>query len=369
VATIADVARLAGVSASTVSYVLTGTRPISEPTKKRIEQAMLDLGYTPNAVARSLKMKRSKIIALLFPVHGGQLGLSSVEYIIGASDHAQRHGYHLLLWTSDANTLDKLSQLARQRLIDGALIMEVQMRDPRLRILLDAGLPFTMIGRTESPGNIDFADTDFDQCAGLAIEYLSGLGHRRVGFVNLAEATKSARGNALRLRDGLVRAARTHGTTLSSVLCDTSYSAGRRAFGRLIRDDPELTAVIAFNEQAVPGVMAAAMEHGWRIPQDFSVLSIDMPTQLAQMTNPPMTTIGPPAAVAGKAAVDVLIRRLQGQAVDRSQVLFKGALQRRGTVAVARAATTLRRWDEPTSDPTTFAQPGQMGNEPCASPV
>jgi len=87
------------------------------------------------------------------------------------------------------------------------------------------------------------------------------------------------------------------------------------------------------------------------------------------MTNPPMTTIGPPAAVAGKAAVDVLIRRLQGQAVDRSQVLFKGALQRRGTVAVARAATTLPRWDEPTSDPTTFAQPGQMGNEPCASPV
>src|SRR5262245_64558213 len=109
---------------------------------------MLDLGYTPNAVARSLKMKRSKIIALLFPVHGGQLGLSSVEYIIGASDHAQRHGYHLLLWTSDANTLDKLSQLARQRRIDGALLMDVKMRDSRLRLRLDVGLPVPMIGST-----------------------------------------------------------------------------------------------------------------------------------------------------------------------------------------------------------------------------
>ncbi len=335
-ATIADVARLAGVSVSTVSYVLTGTRPISKPTRERIERAMVDLGYTPNAVARSLKMKRSRIIALLFPVQGAQLGLSSVEYIIGASDHAQRHGYHLLLWTGDANTLDKLSQLARQGLIDGALLMEVQMRDPRLRILLDAGLPFTMIGRTEAPGNIDFTDTDFDQCARVAIEYLGDFGHRRVGFLNLAEATRSGRGNAVRLLDGLVRAAREQGTELTSVLSETSYEAGIAAFGRLIRRDPDLTAVIAFNEQAVPGVMAAAAEHGWRIPHDFSVLSIDMPPQLAQMTNPPMTTIGPPAAEAGKVAIDVLIRRLEGKPVDRRHVLFRGILQERGTVASAR---------------------------------
>ncbi|HEX3284812.1 MAG TPA: LacI family DNA-binding transcriptional regulator [Mycobacterium sp.] len=337
-ATIADVARLAGVSVSTVSYALTGVRPISQSTKERIEDAMVELGYTPNAVARSLKMKRSRIIALLFPVQGAQLGLSSVEYVIGASDHAQRRGYHLLLWTSDANTLDNLSQLARQGLIDGALLMEVQMRDPRLRILTDAGLPFTMIGRTDSPGDADFTDTDFDQCARLAIEYLGGFGHRRIGFVNLAEATRSGRGNAVRLRDGLVRAAAAYGMVLTTVMCERSHAAGRAAFGQLIRGDPALTAVIAFNEQAIPGVMAAATEHGLRIPLDFSVLSIDMPLQLAEMTNPPMTTIGPVAAEVARVAIDVLIRRLEGESVKRCQSLFKGLLQERGTVAVVRAS-------------------------------
>jgi DNA-binding LacI/PurR family transcriptional regulator len=261
---------------------------------------------------------------------------------MGASDQAQHHGYHLLLWTSDANTLDDLSQLARQGLIDGALLMEVQMRDPRLRILIDANLPFTMIGRNEAPEDIDFTDTDFDQCGQLAIEYLADFGHRRVGLVNLAEATRSGRGNAVRLRDGLVRAAREHETALTSVPCETSFGAGRTAFGQLVRRDPQLTAVIAFNEQAVPGVMAAAADHGWQIPQDFSVLSIDMPPQLAQITNPPMTTIGPPAAEAGKVAIDVLIRRLEGQPVDRCQVLFKCTLQERGTVAAARDITELR---------------------------
>jgi DNA-binding LacI/PurR family transcriptional regulator len=340
-ATIADVARLAGVSVSTVSYALTGVRPISQSTKERIADAMDELGYTPNAVARSLKMKRSRIIALLFPVQGAQLGLSSVEYVIGASDHAQRRGYHLLLWTSDANTLDNLSQLAREGLIDGALLMEVQMRDPRMRILTDAGLPFTMIGRTDTPGDADFTDTDFDQCARLAIEYLGRFGHRHVGFLNLAEATRSGRGNAVRLRDGLVRAAAAHGTVLTTVMCERSHAAGRSAFGQLVHGDPALTAVIAFNEQAIPGVMAAATEYGMRIPDDFSVLSVDMPLQLAEMTNPPMTTVGPEAAEVARVAIDVLIRRLEGEPVERCQTLFQGHLRERGTVAAVSAPVTI----------------------------
>jgi DNA-binding LacI/PurR family transcriptional regulator len=92
-----------------------------------------------------------------------------------------------------------------------------------------------------------------------------------------------------------------------------------------------LTAVIAFNEQAVPGVISAAVDDGRRIPQDFSVLSIDMPWQAAEMTTPPMTTVGPSAAEMGRAAVDILIRRLEGDDSPPSQMLFKGQLQVRGT--------------------------------------
>src|SRR3954464_1042420 len=204
--TMADVARLAGGSASTVSYVLTGARPISQPTRERIQRAMDKLGYTPNVFARSLKSKRSRIIAVLFPRLGRDLGLSSLEYILGASDHAQDRGYHLLLWTTGAEALDDLAQLARQGLVDGALIMEVRLQDPRIEVLRNAGLAFAMIGRTAEPGGVDFADTNFDQCAQVAVDHLAGLGHRHLGFVNLNASTiRLGRSNAIRLRDGVLR--------------------------------------------------------------------------------------------------------------------------------------------------------------------
>jgi DNA-binding LacI/PurR family transcriptional regulator len=332
VPTMADVARLAGVSSSTVSYALTGARPISQATRDRIQHAMDDLGYTPNAFARGLKSKRSKIIALLFPRDGRDLGLSSLEYILGASDHAQDLGYHLLLWTTEAHAIDDLARLARQGLVDGALLMEVRLRDARLDVLRQAGLAFAMIGRTADPAGVDYADTNFDQCAQLAVDHLVDLGHRHLGFVNLnAAAIRAGRSNAIRLRDGMIRAARQAGAQLTVLSCESSAEGGREAYFELVARDPALTAVIAFNEQATPGVMGAAASAGRRIPADFSIVSVDMPAQAALMTTPPMTTIGPTAAGMGRAAADMLIRRLEGHQSGVTQVLFDGQLELRAS--------------------------------------
>ena len=333
-ATMADVARLAGVSVSTVSYAMTGTRPITPATRERVERAMRELGYTPNALARGLKTKRSKIIALLYPPFPGRgLDLSGLGYILGAADHAQESGYHLLLWTTtEVDALSDLARFAGQGLIDGALMMEVKLRDERVKVLTDARLPFVMIGRTEDTTGIDFADTDFEQCTRTAVEYLAGLGHRRLGFVNQAPAMAGAEvGNAVRTREGAVRAAREAGAELTAVACESSPAAGREAFTEMLRLEPGLTAVIALNEQAVPGIMAAAAEHGWRVPEAFSIVSITMTPQAAEMTTPAMTTVSPPATEMGRAGVDVLIRRLEGAGGPVSQQLFPGALEVRGT--------------------------------------
>jgi DNA-binding LacI/PurR family transcriptional regulator len=327
VPTMADVARLAGVSSSTVSYALTGARPISAATRERIQHAMEDLGYTPNAFARGLKSKRSRIIALLFPRDGRDLGLSTFEYILGASDHAQEHGYHLLLWTTEAQAVDELAVLARQGLVDGALLMEVRLHDRRLDVLRETGLTFVMIGRTADPVALDFADTNFDQCAQLAVDHLVALGHRHVGFVNLnASAIRAGRGNAIRLRDGIVRAAASAPAQVTVLTCESSITGGRSAFVDLLVHDPAATAVIAFNEQAIPGIMSAAADRGLRIPGDFSILAVDMPAQAALMTTPTMTTVGPTAAAMGRAAAGMLIERLEGATTGVTQMLFDGEL-------------------------------------------
>jgi DNA-binding LacI/PurR family transcriptional regulator/transposase len=327
VPTMADVAQRAGVSASTVSYALTGARPISEATRERIQWAMLDLGYTPNALARGLRGKRSRILAVLFPKGERAIDLGSMEYILGASDHAQQRGYHLLLWTTGAEALEQLAGLARQKLVDGVLLMEVRLEDPRIEVLRRSQLTFTMLGRNEQPGGLDYIDTNFDQCARLAVEHLAGLGHRNLGFVhqNVA-AIESGRGNAIRLRDSMVLAAREAGVKLTTLTCRRSIPGGRRAFAELIAADPRTTAVIAFNEQATPGLLTAAAESGRRIPHDFSFLAVDMPAQLALMTTPTVSTIGPGAAAMGKAAAEMLIRRIEGGQPDPTQLLFDGEL-------------------------------------------
>jgi DNA-binding LacI/PurR family transcriptional regulator/transposase len=328
VPTMADVARRAGVSVSTVSYAMTGARPIAEVTRERVRWAMLDLGYTPNALARGLRGKRSRILAVLFPKNEWHIDLGSMEYILGASDHAQQRGYHLLLWTTGAEQLDDLAGLARQGLVDGALLMEVRLEDPRIDVLRDSRLTFTMLGRNAEPGDLDYVDTNFDQCATLAVEHLAGLGHRDLGFVHQNAATiESGRGNAIRLRDCMVRAAREADVTLTALTCSRSVEGGRQAFAELIAADPRTTAVIAFNEQATPGLMAAAADTGRRIPGDFSVLAVDMPAQAARMATPTVTTVGPGAAAMGKAAVEMLIRRIEGgQPARPAQVLFDGEL-------------------------------------------
>lgn len=339
VPTMADVARRAGVSASTVSYALTGVRPISPATRDRILRAMHDLGYTPNAFARGLKSKRSRIIAVLFPKDDRDLGLSSTEYIFGASDHAQDRGYHLLLWTTGVDALDDLARLARQGLVDGALLMEVRLHDPRIEVLRKAGLTFALIGRNADPSGVDFADTNFDQCARVALRHLAGTGHRHIGFVNLNVATiRAGRSNAIRLRDGIMRAGREVGVLVSVVAAESSVAGGRAAFSGLLDEDAEITAVIAFNEQAVPGIMAAAAESGREIPDDLSILCIDMSAQAALMSTPALTTVGPAAAGLGEAAAEMLIRRLEEEeAGDAMHVLFDGELVVRGSTGPVRA--------------------------------
>jgi DNA-binding LacI/PurR family transcriptional regulator len=197
-----------------------------------------------------------------------------------------------------------------------------------------------MIGRNADPAGIDFADTNFDQCARVAVDHLAGLGHRHLGFVNLNASTiRMGRSNAIRLRDGVLRAAGEAAATVTALSCESSIPGGREAFFELIARDPEVTAVIAFNEQATPGIIGAATDHGWRIPEDFSILSIDMPAQAALMTTPTMTTVGPTAAGMGRAAADMLIRRLEGDLQDVTQILFDGRLELRessGTVRVPR---------------------------------
>ena len=336
-ATRADVARLAGVSASTVTYALTGSRPISEETRQRIVAAMQELGYTPNAMAAGLAGGRSRLVALLFPSAERGMSNTDLRYVIGAANAARELGYHLLAWPTVERDLDDVMQLSRGGMVDGVILMEVRLDDERVETLRNASIPFSLIGRTADTEGLLYADADFEAIARLAIDYMVGLGHERIVFVNGPERLIHDRyGASVRVETAFLRAAEERGVTTAAYACEHTVTAGREALAQILHVQPDVTALVAMNEEATVGLVQAAQARGLDIPRDLSVLSLASSSSFAEVTWPPLTTISPPADSIGRAAARALIRSLGDGGVDPDPVLWPGELVERASTGPVR---------------------------------
>jgi DNA-binding LacI/PurR family transcriptional regulator len=331
-----DVAKRAGVALSTVSYAINGTRPISEETRQKIFAAMEELGYKPHALARGLASRRSHIVALLFPaIHRG-LGNTELEFVTNATEAARENGYNLVLWSSTMST-QQLRELIQQGLVDGVVAMEVSLHDQRVEMLHEMGIPFSLIGRCEDTEGIDFADIDFDQTVREVIDYLSGLGHRHIGFLNQSrQAYDEGYGPVLRTQNSFEAVMQARGLYGPTQFCRTSPLAGYEATLDLLKRHPELTALVAMNERAVPGILRAVADRGWRIPEDFSLVVIVSSERVADMYIPHLTTSDSPSAELGRMGVELLIQKLEYQDREVQQILVPCRLAPRGSTGPCR---------------------------------
>jgi DNA-binding LacI/PurR family transcriptional regulator len=332
VATMNDVARLAQVSVSTVSYVLTGTRPISAATRERVSAAMVELDYQPNAMARGLASRRSRIIGLLLPVEERGLGATETAFVTGAAAAASKAGYHLMLSPLGVHDLDAPRRLASQRLLEGALLMEVQLVDERVTVLQELGVPLVLIGRTGDPSGLSYVDIDFDQTVRDAVTHLVELGHRRIVYVNHSAATiESGYGPAWRTREAYLAAMVGHGLAPLMIPAEDSAAGGRSALVTALDQAPDLTAILAMNESAVFGVLGELASRGLRVPHDVSVVSMVTSPHVAELATPALTAMASPGSTMGRIAVEALLRRLDGDTGDVHQELLPCALQVRGS--------------------------------------
>jgi len=335
--TMSDVAKRAGVSLSTVSYALSGTRPISEETRQRVFAAMEDLGYRPHALARGLASKRSRIVALLYPSSERGLGLTELEFVTSAAAAATEKGYHLVLWASDLYDPNELQQLIQPALVDGVIVMEVRMDDPRINWLRQTGFPFSMIGRCADTAGLAYTDIDFEQTVRDMIAYLAGLGHTHIGFLEHSRSAFDAGyGPTVRSHMYFEQAIEAAGLTGRSSFCSATPQAGYDAFNALLAECPDMTALTVMTYNIIPGVMQVIAERGWRIPDDFSLVQIGVSARLAELTMPPLTTMEPPAAELGRLGVELLIRLLEGHDRDVAPTLLPCRLVIRGSAGVAR---------------------------------
>jgi DNA-binding LacI/PurR family transcriptional regulator len=330
--TMLDVAKRAGVALSTVSYALNGTRPISEETRQRIFQAMDELGYRPHALARGLASKRSRILSLLFSAPERGLGTTELEFVTSAAEAARENGYHLVLWSSEIHNLHELRQLIRQGLADGVIVMEVRLHDDRVDLLRENGFPFTMIGRCADTAGIAYVDIDFEKTTHEAVNYLAGLGHRHIAFLNHSQAEFDAGyGPAVRAHADFQNAIQAAGIEGVTRLCRATPAAGDVALRELLAECPDLTALIAMNDRALPGVIQAIAAQGWRIPDDFSLVAMVSSARVAEMVMPPLTTMTAPGGELGRLSVELLIQQLETQEQPALQQLLPCRLDVRGS--------------------------------------
>ncbi|WP_222612657.1 LacI family DNA-binding transcriptional regulator [Arthrobacter sp. PM3] len=334
----ADVARAAGVSRSTVSYVLSGTRPISDMTRERILRAMKELNYTPNVLAQGLAGRRTGIIALIFPLSEVGFNPTEIEYIRAASEQAREDGYNLLLWPFGADEIEEVRKVVNQGLVEGVVLMEVLTADERVPFLIESDIPFTMIGRTADPRDLAYVDTDFEASGSMAVDHVAGLGHTEIGFLARTQDDLDAgHGPAVRTRDAVLAEAGKLGIRAHIFTASPTFPAGWDALKEIRRTAPGLTALLELNEPATLGLMAAAAEQGIRIPEDLSIVAVNASETTAQMSKPALTSVSPTHGDLARLAVKYLVRRLRGEDQSAFQTLVEPKLIERGSTAVARS--------------------------------
>jgi DNA-binding LacI/PurR family transcriptional regulator len=310
-----QVAEAAGVSIATVSFVVNNTKPVAPETRQRIEEAMERLEFRRNMVGRALASRRTRVVALVYPAMEHKLGSSAMEFVTSAARTAGAAGYHLVLWPV-SNDAAELTQLVGQGLVDGVLLMEVQLEDARVEVLRRARTPFALIGRSADLTGLLYVDIDFERTMEQAVDHLLDLGHRRLVLVSGSQAAASFRsyGPFVRAAAAYRRLAAERGFEVVILECEQSTGAGRDAAEQILRTRPETTAVLVLNEFAAPGLVSGLLRRGVRIPEDVSVLSVLTSTEMSTAVDPALTSMSSPGAELGELGVRALLQLLDGGA-------------------------------------------------------
>ncbi len=339
-ATIGDVARRAGVAPSTVSHALTGKRPISAETRARVLAVAAELGYQPNAAARTLALRRTRTIGLALPLSARPRALSSgpyFEFVGTAADRLGEHGYTLLCLISRDPGAADLVRLARGGHVDGMLLMQVRLDDPRVAALRAVDLPVVAIGRTRDPAGLVRVDVDFAAAAETAVGHLVALGHRRIAFLGGAPDY----GFYYHALDGFRRAHAAHALPLppGRVLSVDAASGLHEALRPLLDDRgvERVTALVTVGDLEAATTLHILAEHGLRVPDDLSIVALyDSP--LTALAHPPLTALRSPAEALTAEAVDVLLAMLAGRRPDNPERLLPAELVVRGSTSPAHLA-------------------------------
>ncbi|ROM91155.1 LacI family DNA-binding transcriptional regulator [Pseudomonas brassicacearum] len=328
-ATIKDVAALAGISYTTVSHVVNKTRPVSEEVRLKVEAAIKSLDYVPSAVARSLKAKTTATIGLLVP---NSLNPYFAELARGIEDYCERNGYCVILCNSDDNP-DKQRSYLRvllEKRIDGLIVASAGGDSGLAQGLAGVRTPMVIVDRGLEGLDADMVRIDHEYGAYLATRHLLELGHRDIATIGGPAHTSVAQ---MRLA-GYCRALKEAGVEVPGkwmLESDFTSIGGYNAATMLLEKNPP-SAIFAGNDMIGIGVLRAAAERNIRVPSELSVIGFD-DIQMSRYVYPALTTVGQSILQLGEMAAEVLLRRIGTPELATDQRIVKPSIVMRESTA------------------------------------
>lgn len=305
-ATMNDVARVANVSIATVSHVINGTRFVSAERVERVHTAMRELGYTPDATARSLRVGRTDTIGLVVPDNSNPFFAALARWIEEAGFEA---GYTTILANSNERPDREhryVSTLVSKR-VDGLILSPSRGDHSTLaRLLENARIPVVVVDRDAALPNADVVLYDNEGGSREATRYLMELGHTRIACVAGPADTSSANERVRGFRRAIAEAGLPEQAVVEA---DFHFSGGREATARLLDSGAAFTALFAANDLMAAGAIRELAARGITVPGDVSVIGFD-DAPLAEMISPALTTMRQPLQDMAHTAVSMLLSRV-----------------------------------------------------------
>ena len=326
--TSSDVAKLARVSRTTVSFILNNVPDvsISAATRKRVLDAAKKLNYSPNVAGKELVSGKSFTIGLVLCQSPEQIFTDAFlpQVILGVEQAAMQQGFHVLLKPVDPNDAGGYARLITENHVDGILLSGPRQDDAALMHLYARNVPIMLMGQLPET-DIPFVDVNARAGAELAVSHLIEHGHQHIGMITNAPLDYTS---AQQRRDGYLKALKKAGLPVQKALIKVGNytpASGFDAMKALLQVTPRVTAVFVASDVVAMGAILAIKEAGLRIPQDIAVVGFD-DIPLAEFYDPPLTTIHLPAFGLGWAGGERLIRIIQGEGLNDASLLLESKL-------------------------------------------
>ncbi len=323
-----DVARLAGVSQSAVSRAFTPTASVSAEMRHKVYDAARKLGYRPNAIARSLSSRRSRIIGVVVSYLENQFYPVMVERL---SKRLRQHGYHLLLFCADTQDTDELLAEILQYQVDGIVMASTTLSSGVARTCAEAGIPVVLFNRTSHPGPSSSVAADNAEGGREVGRMLCGAGHERIGYIAGLEDTSTSRDREQGFLEGLAE----HGRRcFSRAVGNYQFEGAQRAAMAMFSSIPRPDAVFVANDHMAIAVMDTLRQQlGLRVPEDVSVVGFDDVPQAAWGSYQ-LTTVRQPIDEMIEATVALLIRQIDDEQARREVIVLPAKLVLRNSARV-----------------------------------